>query len=413
MQENTNSFRLKDYVGVFIITFAAFIVNTSEFMPIGLLSNIASDFKISEATAGFMITMYAWVVALISLPLMLIFARTELKKLMLCVLLFFICFHCISALAHSYSLLMASRVGIACSHAIFWSIAAVMAVRAAPEGKKAVAISFVATGTAMAFALGVPLGRVIGLYISWRQTFLCIGLLALICLVLLWKFFPAMPSSNAISFKALPKILQNKNLRSVYFITALLVSANFTAYSYIEPFLAQTARLSEVLITWILIAFGAIGLLASIIFSRFYENYPRFFVYACIFCLVFVYFILHFASYNLVSITLLCIFWGFWLTVFNLSFQAQVISLASFATPIAMSMFSGIYNVGIGSGALIGGFVTEDLGLKYIGYISALLGACACVYMLKNVSFRWIRVNVRLVRKHHKQRKKASHSNQV
>lgn len=401
-QSPATSFRIKDYIGVFIVSFAAFVFNTSEFIPIGLLSAIAQDFAMPLAGAGFLITMYAWVVALASLPLMLVFSRTELKKLMLYVIGLFVFFHLISALSHSYSLLMASRIGVACSHALFWSIATIMAVRSAPEGKKAIAISFVATGTAVAMIVGLPLGRVIGLYLNWRVSFLCIGLCALLCLFLFWRFFKPMPSVDTFSFKTLPMILQNTNLRGVYLITALIITANFTAYSYIEPFLAQIAKMNDTLITLLLIGFGAIGFVSSVIFSKFYEKMPQIFVYTCIFSLCFVFFVLHLASFHGTLIILLCLFWGFMITIFNLSFQSQIITLAPKATAIAMSIFSGIYNVGIGSGALIGGFVEQDFGIEYIGYVGGAIGVVACVYALKKVSFRWIKVNVKLAHKKYK-----------
>ena len=74
---------MKQWLPLAGLMLAAFIFNTSEFIPIGLLSDIAADFGISESHAGMMITIYAWVVAIASLPLMLVFARTESKKLML------------------------------------------------------------------------------------------------------------------------------------------------------------------------------------------------------------------------------------------------------------------------------------------------------------------------------------------
>lgn len=62
------------------LTLSAFIFNTSEFMPIGLLTDIAVDLHVTEARAGMLISVYAWVVALLSLPLMLLVARMEYNR---------------------------------------------------------------------------------------------------------------------------------------------------------------------------------------------------------------------------------------------------------------------------------------------------------------------------------------------
>ena len=59
------------------MTVSAFIFNTSEFMPIGLLTDIAKSFSISEAKAGMLITVYSWIVMLLSLPLMLLVSKIE------------------------------------------------------------------------------------------------------------------------------------------------------------------------------------------------------------------------------------------------------------------------------------------------------------------------------------------------
>ena len=123
---------LKAWLPVLGLTCAAFIFNTSEFVPIGLLSDIAGSFGISESQTGLMITIYAWVVALASLPLMLVFAKTENKKLMLSITSVFVVSHIFSAVAGDFYMLMISRVGVACAHAIFWSMVTPFAVRIAP-----------------------------------------------------------------------------------------------------------------------------------------------------------------------------------------------------------------------------------------------------------------------------------------
>ena len=152
------------------LIFCVFIFNTSEFVPIGLLSDIAEDFRISESRAGLLITVYAWVVALMSLPLMLLVSRMEYRRMLLLVVAVFAASHLLSAFSSGYYSLMASRIGVACSHAVFWSVASPLAVRVAPHGKRALALGCIASGTSVAMIVGLPLGRVVGLLVGWRMT---------------------------------------------------------------------------------------------------------------------------------------------------------------------------------------------------------------------------------------------------
>lgn len=128
-KQNNKKSLLGAWLPVIGLTFSAFVFNTSEFVPIGLLTDIAHDFSISEAGAGMLITIYAWVVALASLPLMLMVSKMENRKLMLVILCVFIISHILSAFSYNYYMLMVSRIGVACAHAIFWSVVSPLAVR--------------------------------------------------------------------------------------------------------------------------------------------------------------------------------------------------------------------------------------------------------------------------------------------
>ena len=95
---------------------------------------------------------------------------TESKRLMLGIFGLFVISHVGSALSTGYYMLMLSRIGVACSHAIFWSIVTPLAVKIAPKGRGSIALSIIVAGSSIAMIAGLPLGRAIGLAAGWRMT---------------------------------------------------------------------------------------------------------------------------------------------------------------------------------------------------------------------------------------------------
>lgn len=375
------------WLPVLCVTFGAFIFNTSEFIPIGLLGAIGNDFSMSDSEVGVMLTIYAWVVALASLPLMLYFAQSNLKSLMLGVIAVFVLSHFISALAQNFIMLVASRIGVALSHALFWSIASVMAVRAAPKGKQSSALGFVITGSSLAMIVGLPLGRMIGLYVDWRVSFLCIGLVALCVGIAFWRVFPTMPNTQNISLKTLPTLLHNKAFMKICFLTLVFVSGHFSAYTYIEPFLENVAGFRASSVTFILCLFGLMGVVGSVLFARFYERFHLAFVRLSLFGLGLSMLLLYVVSESSVATTLLCAVWGLCFMLFGVIFQSQVIAAVPNATAVAMSIYSGIFNVGIGSGALIGGLAYTHFGIESIGFVASGICAVAALYFVSAMGF--------------------------
>lgn len=90
--------------------------------------------------------------------------------------------------------------------------------------------------------VGLPLGRVIGLYVGWRTTFFFIAAVAAAVWLFLAAIFPRVPSRDTISLRKVPSLLGNPALVGLYVLTVLMVTGHYTGNrSYIEPFLAQVA----------------------------------------------------------------------------------------------------------------------------------------------------------------------------
>lgn len=380
MERKRNAF--SRWLPVISLTFATFIFNTSEFIPIGLLTDIARDFDITESKAGMLITAYAWVVAAASLPLMLAFSRTENRRLLLGVVALFVSSHILSGISASYGMLMLSRAGVACSHAVFWSIVTPVAVKVAPEGKRSAALSLTVTGSSVAMIVGLPLGRAIGLMVGWRVTFLIIGAIAAAVFIIIAAVLPKVPSEGNVSVRELPALLRTPGLVPTYVLTVLMITGHFTAYSYIEPFLGQTAGLSAGTITLVLSGFGIVGIIGSCFFSRHYDRHPDVFVLLAILGIPAFVLLLGPAAMNPAAAIAVCLCWGLAINSYNLTFQSRILQIAPQGTEIVMSIYSGIYNVGIGTGALVGGTVCAGPGTGYIGYVGGAIAAAAAVWCL-------------------------------
>ncbi|EAQ0812026.1 sugar transporter [Salmonella enterica] len=376
------------WLRVVTLAIAAFIFNTTEFVPVGLLSDIAESFHMQTAQVGIMLTIYAWVVAVMSLPFMLLTSQMERRKLLICLFVLFIASHVLSFLAWNFTVLVISRIGIAFAHAIFWSITASLAIRLAPAGKRAQALSLIATGTALAMVLGLPIGRVVGQYFGWRTTFFAIGMGALITLLCLIKLLPKLPSEHSGSLKSLPLLFRRPALMSLYVLTVVVVTAHYTAYSYIEPFVQNVAGLSANFATVLLLILGGAGIIGSLVFGKLGNRHASSLVSIAIALLVVCLLLLLPAADSEEHLAILSIFWGIAIMVIGLGMQVKVLALAPDATDVAMALFSGIFNIGIGAGALVGNQVSLHWSMSAIGYIGAI-PACAALVWAVLIFRKW------------------------
>lgn len=169
----------------------------------------------------------------------------------------------------------------------------------------------------------------------------------------------------------------------IYFITAVIVTGHYTGYSYIEPFMDSVLHMKAESITVTLALFGVAGLLGSALMTRYYPRYPRRIIFlACLGLPVMLLLLLPVATFSLWLLVPLCIFWGLAITVYNIAFQNEIIILSPRNSAVAMSLYSGIFNLGIGGGAFLGGLVCDGGMMANIGFAGGSVALVAAIYAI-------------------------------
>ena len=371
---------------------AAFVFNSSEFMPVGLLTDIGASFGTDEATTGMLVSVYAWAVMILSVPLMIVATRLDFRRLLIVVLAVFLLGQVLTALSNSYWMLMASRLVVACAHSVFWAIAASIAVRLVTSEKRSLALSLVETGTAIAGIIGLPLGRAIGLAVGWRMTFAIVAVLSALLLVYLIITMPWVPGAEPFNVAQLPGLFQNKGLVALFVLTALYAWGYYTGYSYIEPFLLQVGGIESGMVTIVLSVFGVASIAGSLACSKLYPRFRfPFFRIITIGVPVALLFMHTAVGLGVGAVFADVVLWGICAAAVSVVYQAEIINVSSDEEEtVAMAFFSGIFNFGIGFGAFLGGQVVNTAGIANVFYAGGILGVVSIVFCLL-VAVRWLK----------------------
>jgi DHA1 family inner membrane transport protein len=254
---------------VYVLAVGTFLMLTTEFVVAGLLPEIAGDLQVSVAQAGLLITVFA-VGMIVGSPTMALLTRGMPRRVTLMLsLTVFAAGHIVVALGTSFPLLLGARFGTAWATGAFWSVASVVATRAAGPAASSRALGLVGAGGMLANVVGVPLGAFAGQLSGWRDPFWALAVLALAAVPLIARHVPHDgPNQQVVPLRSELGALRSGRLWLVLAACATTTGGVLSAYSYISPLLTDRAGIAAGLVPLVLVGFGVGSLVGTVYGGR-------------------------------------------------------------------------------------------------------------------------------------------------
>lgn len=258
LEERTS--RSGGWGAVLALTLCVSTLIASEFMPVSLLTPLASDLRLTEGEAGQAIAVSGIFAVLTSLFISSATRGVDRRTLLLWLTGLMIASGLITAFAPTYAVLMVGRALLGIVIGGFWSMSTATVMRLVSERDVPRALALLNGGNALATTIAAPLGSFLGQYIGWRGAFFCVVPLAAVTLA--WQFFslPRMPSRERSSPAAAFKVLGRPQVALGMLAVGLFFMGQFALFTYLRPFLEAVTGVSVSALSLILLGLGLAGL---------------------------------------------------------------------------------------------------------------------------------------------------------
>ncbi|MGQ3382101.1 MFS transporter [Glutamicibacter sp. TV12E] len=375
-------------LGLIALAIGAFGIGLTEFVIMGLLPDVATDFAVSEAAAGWLISGYALSVVVGALGLTAGTVRLPRKPVLVGLLVLFILGNSLTAMASTYEVAMIGRVVAALCHGAFFGIGSVVASDLVPANKKAGAIAIMFTGLTAANVLGVPFGTLLGQHSGWRSTFWAISGIGVLALIGILVLVPVIKhAAEGISLRKELGAFTSLQVWLSLGVTILGYGGMFGAFTYIAYTLTEVTGFNESTVPWLLMLFG-VGLfvgnwLGGRMADKSIDRTLLFFIAALLVVLIAFGAL---ASSPVATIVALFLMGGFGFgTVPGL--QSRIMQFAGSAPTLASGANIGAFNVGNALGAWAGGLgIAAGLGYTSPIWIGAAITVAALLLVLVAMS---------------------------
>jgi predicted MFS family arabinose efflux permease len=262
-------------VGALIILAAiGFTAITTELLPSGLLPQISADFRVSEATAGYLTAGYAAIIVVTVIPLSMLLSRIPRHFLLIALILTFAASNALVGIVSDFGPALGSRVVGGIAHGLLWSAMAPFVARIVPAHKVGKALAIVFSGNSLGLAIGAPVGTALGNFLGWRSAFLVLAASGvLLALLAVWLLPPVRRIPDA-PHPSVRQAMGQPGVKTVAMGWPLMLMAHFALFTYIAPFLREV-QLPDFSIPLSISVLGVAGLVGIWIAGITVDSRPR------------------------------------------------------------------------------------------------------------------------------------------
>jgi DHA1 family inner membrane transport protein len=361
----------------------AFGIGVTEFAPMGMLPDIATDLGVSIPAAGLLVSAYAMGV-LIGAPLMtLTTARIDRRTLLIALMGIFTLGNALSALADGYWMLMAARIVTSFNHGAFFGVGSVVAASLVPPDRRAGAVAAMFSGLTVATIGGVPLATWASEVLGWRTAFAAIAGVGAMAMLSLRLALPALPAAEGGDMRAEVRALKRGPVLAALALTVVGASAMFTVFTYIVPILRSETHASTGFVTAMLVLYGVGLMIGNSLGGRLADRsiertlIGSFSVLAAV--LVLFAAVMQWPWPAAAAILI----WGIASFAIVPPLQMRVMMAASDAPNLASAVNIGAFNLGNAIGAALGGAVIgAGLGFPMVSLAGAAMAAAALAMLI-------------------------------
>ncbi|OMD78921.1 MFS transporter [Paenibacillus odorifer] len=371
---------------IIILALGVFGIITTEMGIIGVLPQVTQKFNISTSQSGWLVSIFALVVAISGPFLTLLASGINRKVILLTAVLIFAISNIVYAYTTMFEVMLIFRIIPAIFHPVFFSVALVTAAQLVPPEKSTKAVTKVFAGITVGFAFGVPLTSYLADKISLEVAFLFGAVVSIIAFLGILAWLPSMPVKEKMSYGKQLGILRKPllwlNIVAVIFIFA----AMFSVYSYFAEYLGQVTHMNGSWISIMLMAFGIIMIFGNFLFgSLLHKGITKTVIMFPLLYAVTYLFVYYLGSYFLPMVVIIII-WGAVHSGGLIVSQAWLTTEAKEAPEFGNSLFISFSNLGITIGTAIGGWFISHAGIQqliWIGIMFSLLAFLSIIIKIK------------------------------